>query len=1225
MSASRSLWLLALAIPALVPGRPDTCPCQRRLMGAAPAAAPADAPWQLPWLVGTRAPLARPDMKLLSAYPVSRPRTYTGDHLEYVMMPIGGIGTGSIWLDGQGRLAVWQIFNNYSENRVPDSFFAIRAQVGGDKPVVRVLQTTPEAGFAPMQSLEYEGGYPIARLAFTDPELPVSVRLQALNPMIPTDAADSSLPCAIFRVSARNFGKAPVKVDVLGSLQNAVGSNGGAGINGVRFAGYGGNRNQLVREKGMTALFMHRGLQTLAPGLLRVRAASGAQVPGPELLWVDHLGGPAETAAAGAQATQLVQTMARLSQDGGAILATGVTPEFFRSVAAVHEKMGRWQDLEVFEDFEKGSYDGWTVKGEAFGKKPAGGTLAGQQVVSGFFGRGLVNTFLGGDGPQGEMTSKEFTIRKRYIGFLVGGGHWKETCMNLRVGGKVVRTVSGKDNERLEAAAWDVADLKGKQATLEIVDHASGGWGHINIDHIVFSDVPPDNLMRLDGAVEAIATQLNLPFESATAATAAGGVTATDPSLAADGWPVGNYVRLAGFKAGDGGFQVLAKAGQDPLVLAGSLGKARLVLCLAEAPASRVPALLGAALGRKLDAGERIVTAEPAFGSMCLSSPDASVTATSWTDGDALGAAFARSGALAGDAEPAPSPAGQTVNGALSAPLMVPPGEERAATFVVSWHFPNMDRFGHPGNLYNRRFADALGVARAVNGNLTPLWERTQLYHDTLYQSNLPEEWLDAISSQSVIFRGPTSFWCEDGYFAGYEGCYGCCPLNCTHVWNYAQSHARLFPEVGRNMRESDLLVYLHENGETSHRQHSPSGGFIDGHCATIEGTYREYLLSPDGRFLERVWPSVKKAEEWLIERIDADHDGVPAGRQPNTYDCDVSGANTFIGSQYLSALAAGEKMALAMKEPETAARWRAIREAGMKNQDAKLWNGEYYIQIPDPQPANDYDTGCHSDQLLGQWWAHQLDLGYLYPKEHIRSAMQSVMKNNFREKFAGFKQAPRRYIPDDEGGLLICTWPNGGRPNPFTTYADEVWTGIEYATAGEMIYEGMIDDARRIVKMARSRYDGRRRDGLNSGPGGNPFNELECGKFYARAMSSWGLLIAAQGQILDGPAGVIGFKPNWQPEDHRSFYTAPEGWGLFVQKRAGARQSEHLDVRHGRLKVRELVFAVPEGTPAAAKVSIAGKAVKCAVERNGDEVRIRLAAPATVTEGQAVEVRLGQ
>ena len=533
-------------------------------------------------------------------------------------------------------------------------------------------------------------------------------------------------------------------------------------------------------------------------------------------------------------------------------------------------------------------------------------------------------------------------------------------------------------------------------------------------------------------------------------------------------------------------------------------------------------------------------------------------------------------------------------------PFTLASGESRSATFAITWHFPNVQRFQHAGNLYSRRWPDATAVAGYLAKNLDALWQRTQLYHATLYESNLPEEFLDAMTSQSVILRGPTCFWSEDGYFGGFEGSYGCCPLNCTHVWNYAQAHARLFPDVGRNMRISNFITFLHANGETSHREHGPHGAFIDGHCACIEAAYREYQLSPDRRFLEKIWPGVKKAVDWLIQAIDPRGEGVPHGHQANTYDTSVSGANTFIGSQHLAALAAAERMALVMNDAESARRWRAVRQAGMKNQNEKLWNGEYYIQIPEPKPARDYNTGCHADQLLGQWWAHMLDLGYLYPAARVKSALEAVMKHNFREKFAGFQQTPRRYIPDDEGGLIICTWPRGGRPKDFILYADEVWTGIEYAAAGAMIYEGLFEQARKVVRTARSRYDGRRRDGLDSGPGGNPFNELECGKFYARAMSSWSLLIASQGLVLEGPKGLLGFKPHWQPEDHRSFFTAPEGWGLFVQQRKDKEQTERIEVRHGRLRVKEFVFALPKDVAATAMVKIAGQPVAAGAEAIG-------------------------
>ena len=145
----------------------------------------------------------------------------------------------------------------------------------------------------------------------------------------------------------------------------------------------------------------------------------------------------------------------------------------------------------VLDDFEGKDYGDWKATGEAFGKGPAHGTLASQQQVSGFLGEGLVNTFLGGDRPHGTLTSPAFEISRKYINFLIGGGsHADQTCINLLVDDKVVRTATGKDNEKLEWSFWNVEDLQGKTATIQIVDRNSGGWGHINIDQIELADEP---------------------------------------------------------------------------------------------------------------------------------------------------------------------------------------------------------------------------------------------------------------------------------------------------------------------------------------------------------------------------------------------------------------------------------------------------------------------------------------------------------------------------------------------------------------------------------------------------------------------------------------------------------------------------------------------------------------------------------------------------------------
>ena len=146
-------------------------------------------------------------------------------------------------------------------------------------------------------------------------------------------------------------------------------------------------------------------------------------------------------------------------------------------------------------DFEADDYGGWKTTGTAFGKGPARGTLPGQMDVTGFRGKGLVNSFLGGDDAVGTLTSPAFKVERDFLNFLVGGGGYAgETCVNLKVGGKVVRTATGPNtlpggSEVLDWATWDVKEFAGKEAVVEIVDSRKGGWGHINVDQIVQSDV----------------------------------------------------------------------------------------------------------------------------------------------------------------------------------------------------------------------------------------------------------------------------------------------------------------------------------------------------------------------------------------------------------------------------------------------------------------------------------------------------------------------------------------------------------------------------------------------------------------------------------------------------------------------------------------------------------------------------------------------------------------
>ncbi len=167
----------------------------------------------------------------------------------------------------------------------------------------------------------------------------------------------------------------------------------------------------------------------------------------------------------------------------------------FISVIGLAATIARAQSPDIaFEDFEGTNYGGWKVVGTAFGSGPAHGTLPNQMNVDGFTGNGFASSYHEGDDAKGRMTSPPFKIERKYIQFLIGGGGWEgKTFVSLLVDGKVVRSATGPNvdpggSEHLQPAQWNVSEFLGKNAVLEIVDNATGGWGHISVDQIVLSD-----------------------------------------------------------------------------------------------------------------------------------------------------------------------------------------------------------------------------------------------------------------------------------------------------------------------------------------------------------------------------------------------------------------------------------------------------------------------------------------------------------------------------------------------------------------------------------------------------------------------------------------------------------------------------------------------------------------------------------------------------------------
>ncbi|MDE2127132.1 MAG: hypothetical protein KGJ62_11120 [Armatimonadetes bacterium] len=591
----------------------------------------------------------------------------------------------------------------------------------------------------------------------------------------------------------------------------------------------------------------------------------------------------------------------------------------------------------------------------------------------------------------------------------------------------------------------------------------------------------------------------------------------------------------------------------------------------------------------------------PAFGTMAVATPDADVTwrlrwerAGWWDDVQSFWDGFTSSGGLLpNDLLPSPSPDGQTDVGSLGIRMRLEPGETRRARFVLAWHFPNLVNTWNGekavagcrlGNWYALQWRDAWDAARDAAAGFDLHGTQVRTLARAFEDTTMPAAVVDAVSANISILRTPTVLRTADGRMNAFEGCGdldGCCAMNCTHVWNYAQAAAWLYPELERGVRRTDFEHNTRPSGDMAFRTLLPLIGELwafkpaaDGQMGTVMKAWREFQQCGDMAFLGDIWPGVRRAMEFAWQHWDADADGVMEGEQHNTYDIEFYGPNTMTGSLYLGALRAAEEIALVLGETGFAQRCRGVFEAGSHKTSELLFNGEYFVQkgpdeSADGEPRYQYGPGCLADQLLGQWFAHTIGLGYLLPKEQVRKALSSIYRHNFKRSLAGHTSVQRVYALNDEAGLLLCTWPNGGRPKYPFPYADEVWTGIEYQVAAHMLYEGLMDEGLELTAAVRDRHAGWNR---------NPWDECECGHHYARAMSSYSLVLAMSGCAYDAHRGSLRFAPLADREDFRTFFAAGGAWGVYWQRLRDGAWEAGLDLHAGSLQLRRLGVGVPDG-----------------------------------------------
>lgn len=530
----------------------------------------------------------------------------------------------------------------------------------------------------------------------------------------------------------------------------------------------------------------------------------------------------------------------------------------------------------------------------------------------------------------------------------------------------------------------------------------------------------------------------------------------------------------------------------------------------------------------------------------------------------------------------------------LFVPFSLAPGETRVIRLMIAWYVPDSNlKYGEDDKnrskenctdpncscklpyykpWYSGKFAGIDDVIKYWSAGYTDLQKKSQLFSDSFYSISLPPEVIEAVAANLTILKSPTVLRQPDGKLWSWEGCgdsWGCCAGSCTHVWNYAQTISHLFPALERTLRETEFNASQDASGHQTFRSALPirpvANNFYaasDGQLGGIMKMYRDWRISGNTEWLKKMYPRMVKSLDYCIGTWDPRSTGTLEEPHHNTYDIEFWGPDGMCTSFYLGALKAltlmGKEVGVDVSKYET------LYKKGREAMETGLFNGEYFFQkvmwkglnAPDPEiamsdpknitppeeksrmlkegPKYQYGTGCLSDGVLGTWIGAVCGISDIVDPAKVASHLRSVYKYNFTKDLSNHSNPQRpAYALGKEGGLILCTWPKGGALSLPFPYSNEVWTGYEYQVASHLMMIGEVSKGLDIVRACRDRYDGRVR---------NPFDEYECGHWYARAMSSYALLQGLTGVRYDAVTQELFIDS--KVEDFTSFLSTETGFG---------------------------------------------------------------------------------
>jgi len=530
--------------------------------------------------------------------------------------------------------------------------------------------------------------------------------------------------------------------------------------------------------------------------------------------------------------------------------------------------------------------------------------------------------------------------------------------------------------------------------------------------------------------------------------------------------------------------------------------------------------------------------------------------------------------------------------GALASSVKLGPGQKVEIRFTLSWFFPHhLAADGlEMGHMYANWYRDAADVNHYLCDHYKQHRAATEKFAATLADTTLGDAMAFAWSSQlsTMVFN---TWWVKDGSYAIWEGL-GCCGLSTTDV-DYQGSFPviALFPEL----KLSQMKRIIAKQNGLGQVPHNYSGNFeqidvpgfarIDMNPQFVMMVCRDYLWTGDMEYLQFMWPYVAKAMAFT-ESLDSNGDGLPdrdTGFQ--TYDqWRMQGTPSYIASLWIGALRAAIRIAKEAGKSDYEERWTDLLIKASASFDSLLFNGEYFSLWVNGEQR---DELCMTDQVSGEWFTHLIGLPTTISAKNLDRSVDSIFKNNFNPEFGLHNAtAPRR-----GAGLLALN----------NLQAGGLWSGIEFAFASLLMDHGRFADGVKIVEAIHRRY-------LRAG---QPFNHVECGGHYSRAMSSWSTMLAATGFKPDVADKSLAVRPA-VPGDFRAPWVAASGFGTISRKG----QTLSIHCAYGKLDVKSLKLQSD-----AQSIRIGAKPLATRTTKAADGILLEFSNPLSLAAGQALSI----